>query len=76
MPIRMEVDQQKCNNAMDCKICLKVCPQKVFVMLPATYEKYKLSEKFYVRPVHIIACTACGICVEKCPKSAIKVLVE
>lgn len=76
MPIRIEVDREKCGNAMECKLCLRICPQMVFMMFPSTYEKYKLSEKFYVRPVHAIACVLCNLCVEKCPKGAIKIIAE
>ena len=79
-PPTIEIDYRKCMVPLNCRRCLSVCPQAVFVIDPPKAvdcqevstqepEAHKLKARFRDR------CTACDECVRVCPVDALKVHV-
>ena len=79
------IDYHKCTNQA---ICVDVCPENIFEIrnldqiefcedtkatgaCPEPHFATKNKRSF---PANIDDCTACGICVDKCPEKAIKLI--
>lgn len=81
-----EIDYNKCTGQ---GICVKVCPENIFEIRNISQiefcEETKTAgicpepeystkdERSY--PVNVYDCTACEICIEKCPEKAIALIV-
>ena len=73
--MNIEVNKEKCGNAMDCRVCLDVCPSRVFLILPPNpTETDPTGGTETIFPVFLSACVACDLCVEKCPNEAISLI--
>jgi len=75
--INIEWDEKKCPTPRDCRKCLELCPQGVFV----TYgrggrQPGKKEEDWVIAPGWIFLCDGCKVCEEICPQDAIKVNVK
>ena len=72
--VEIEVNQEKCKSPRECRKCLEVCTEGVFMNHPRVGRKPgKKTEDWAIRPLFLSLCTACKICEEVCPKSAIRV---
>jgi ferredoxin len=72
--MKILIDTQACGNALECRLCLDRCPEKVF----GTYARRpKLSGTpagdWIITPLFISQCTGCLECVTFCPRKAITV---
>ncbi len=72
---QIEIDKEKCNSPFECKSCLQICPQAVFVVAPTKIERLKETEpeNYEVQAVFRDKCTVCMDCVKVCPAGAIKI---
>jgi len=73
--IKVKVDMSKCKNPMECKKCMRVCPEAVFAAIPAKVKKYELSKEFFLFAPFEAACIQCNLCVTACPNDAIRITV-
>jgi electron transport complex protein RnfB len=66
------VDRDKCTA---CLLCVKACPKKIIVMVPAKEKRVVLCHSHDTgkvsRTLCSVSCIACGICVKSCPFQAI-----
>jgi len=70
------VDDEKCGNPLQCRLCLLACPTRVLGLgASAAPRKYQETDpaRFIVRGVRYPFCTACRKCVDVCPHGAIEV---
>jgi len=74
---RIDIERGKCLTPFECKRCLQVCPQAVFVVAPTKVERLKHTapEDYEVQAVFRDKCTVCMDCVRVCPTDAIRVKV-
>jgi len=72
---KIEIDYEKCTTPYECKICLQICPQAVFAVVPTKIEHFKENdpEDYEVQAVWRDKCVVCMDCVKACPKGALKV---
>ncbi len=72
------IDSSKCTNPLECKVCLRICPEGVFALHPVKLHKFREAnpEEFELYPWHRSYCTMCAQCVENCPVSAITVTMD
>jgi Pyruvate/2-oxoacid:ferredoxin oxidoreductase delta subunit len=74
--IQITIDEKKCTRPPDCTICLRFCPQGVFMNYPRQKrEPGKAAGDWVVVPVEMTLCSGCKICEEVCPEKAITVSV-
>ncbi|WXG45900.1 MAG: 4Fe-4S dicluster domain-containing protein [Candidatus Atabeyarchaeum deiterrae] len=71
--VKVEVDQSKCKNPMECQKCMRICPQAVFAAIPTKIKKYQLSKDFSLFAPFEAACVRCDLCTTVCPAGAIKI---
>lgn len=71
----VEVDQDKCETPYECKICLQICPQAVFSVVPTQVERLVETnpEGYEVKATFVDKCILCMDCADACPENAIKV---
>ena len=79
--IKIEIDRSKCTTPFDCKKCLQVCPQAVFMVLAVKVEKFKETDPkepgSYLLWAHYIdKCSGCEECVRVCPEGAINLVLQ
>ncbi|MFB3895396.1 MAG: 4Fe-4S binding protein [bacterium] len=71
---KITVNPELCKNALECRVCLDRCPQKVFGTYPATKREFgKRAVDWTVAPIFSSQCTQCMDCVSFCPKQAISI---
>jgi len=73
---QVQIDHNKCVTPYACKLCLRVCPEAVFVVKAVKVQKFKETDphepgawKLYTN--YADKCTGCKDCVEICPSNAI-----
>lgn len=73
----IEIDRDKCTKPYDCKICLQICPEAVFMVQPNKIEPYKETnpEDYKLVATWRDKCVACMDCVKSCPNDALKIKV-
>ena len=75
--VRVEVTGERCRSPRECRRCLEMCPEFVFMTHP---RKCRLpgrrAKDWVVVPVHLTLCTRCMVCVEACPQNAITVTLD
>lgn len=75
--VRITIDEHKCKVPRECRRCLEVCPESVFMIYPRKPRSPgKKAANWVIVPVHLTLCTACGVCVEACPRYAITLAIE
>jgi len=72
--IKIEVDASKCGNPMECRKCMRVCPEAVFAAIPTKIKKYQLSKDFLLFAPFQAACVLCNLCTSVCPNGAIRLV--
>lgn len=74
---KIEIDHKLCVTPYQCKICLQICPQAVFAVMPTKIERFRETdpEDYEVVPVFRDKCIVCMDCIKACPQGAIKVKV-
>jgi NADH-quinone oxidoreductase subunit I len=75
--MEISIDSEKCPVPAECRICLRICPQAIFKLIPTKVEKFKpTDDKDWGLEVWFRdACVGCMDCVKACPKAAIRVKV-
>jgi len=68
MFVKIEIDNNKCKNMKDCKICEDVCPVEIF-----KFEKSDNNGKISIVQENEDECIFCNLCLEKCPQGAITI---
>lgn len=75
--VRIKIDEHKCKVPRECRRCLEVCPESVFMTYPRIPRRPgKKAEDWVIVPVHVTLCSVCGICVAACTRNAIAVTIE
>lgn len=71
------IDKEKCTTPFECKKCLQICPQAVFMVLPTGMHTFRENEpeEYKLLAVFRDKCVSCNDCVEVCPVGAIQVKV-
>jgi len=74
---QVTIDKEKCTTPFECKKCLQVCPQAVFVVGPTNVERFKETDPrdYDVQAVFRDKCIGCMDCVKVCPTGAIRVKI-
>lgn len=75
----ISVDDSKCENPLDCRMCLLACPTRVLGLgTNVGPQKYRETDPshFVVRGVRHQFCTMCMKCVDVCPQDAIRVSLD
>ncbi|AFM40099.1 NADH:ubiquinone oxidoreductase chain I-like protein [Desulfosporosinus acidiphilus SJ4] len=75
MIAQITIDYALCQDPLNCRKCLSICPSVVFVCGPTKVWKgresdsreYKIIGRYYDK------CSGCGDCEEVCPTNALKV---
>jgi NAD-dependent dihydropyrimidine dehydrogenase PreA subunit len=65
MFIRLEVDESKCLDPVECARCAAVCPVDIFRVEAA---------RLVTVPENEDECTLCLLCLETCPEGAIRLV--
>lgn len=71
---RYRVTVRACQNPLDCRRCIDVCPSRVFGAVPQRERAPGVPAGDWV--VHVLTpsrCTGCGVCADGCPEGAIAV---
>lgn len=69
------MDGEKCLLPRECRRCLELCPEFVFMTYPLKRRMpFRKAGDWIIVPVHQTLCTACMICVNSCPEGAITVV--
>ena len=72
---KIEIDKDKCRNALECRKCLEVCQAGVFFAYPRkTRTSTARADDWVVEAALISYCDLCNLCVEACPQKAITIL--
>ncbi len=63
----------KCvENPLDCALCMQDCPEGVFFTYPRNRKHGKVCERYELVTAFKSRCTGCGICVDECPRGALR----
>ena len=78
--IKIEINHSKCPTPFDCKKCLQICPQAIFLCHAVKTQKYRETDPkepgaYLHFPYYVDKCTGCGDCVKVCPNDAIKLIL-
>ena len=72
--VKITIDYSKCSGPKDCGICIRTCPQAVFLNAPiGKFNPNKRPDNHQVLPFFVNTCTSCKICENKCPEKCITV---
>ncbi|MFX1450539.1 MAG: 4Fe-4S dicluster domain-containing protein [Promethearchaeota archaeon] len=75
--LKIKYDEEKCLGVQECKLCLKICPESVFMMSPkGGMKKFKTADEADGYELWIIyesTCTGCNWCVNICPTKALSI---
>lgn len=71
---RVKFRRTKCiENPLDCALCLRSCPEGVFFTYPLKREHGRVCDVYELVVAFKSRCTGCGVCVEACPRNALRV---
>lgn len=72
------IDRNKCTTPFECKKCLQICPQAVFLVHPTELHLFRENEpgEYELLAMFRDKCVCCNDCVEVCPVGAIQVIPE
>jgi NAD-dependent dihydropyrimidine dehydrogenase PreA subunit len=72
--MKIRVDAQACEDALECRLCLERCPGKVFGVYPRGRRAPGVAASDWVAVALFPSqCTGCMECTEFCPRHAISV---
>ena len=73
--MKIRISTQACGDRLDCRICMEVCPEKVFGVRPRRRKDPPVPARdWIIYPVVPHRCTGCQKCETLCPQGAITVL--
>lgn len=75
----ISIDDSKCEDPLNCRMCLLACPTRVLGLgTNVGPQKYRETDPshFVVRGVRHQFCTMCMKCVDVCPQDAIRVSLD
>lgn len=74
MLAQIDIDYNLCQDPLNCRKCLTVCPTVVFVCGPTKIWKYRETdpEEYKVVARYYDKCSGCGDCQNACPTGALK----
>jgi len=74
--VQIEINDEKCTTARECRKCMAACPEGVFMTYPRVGRRPgTTAENWAIKPIFVSSCTACKVCEEVCPPRAITVSV-
>lgn len=74
--VQIEINEEKCKSPRECRKCLEVCTEGVFMTSPRVGRApSKKAEDWVITAVFLTLCTGCKVCEEICPQDAITVSV-
>jgi len=75
MNMEIFINKEKCTVPLNCRTCLKVCPQCVFQLYPTGIKRFEElpPENWKLKVSYSDLCVGCMECVKACPEKAIKV---
>lgn len=74
IPARHRVSVRPCQDPLDCRVCIEVCPSQVFGMIPRQARAPGVhADDWVVRTLTPSRCTGCGVCVDACPQGRIAI---
>lgn len=73
----IRIDESRCRSPRECRKCLEVCPEGVFMTFPRRHRQPGIAANDWVIvAAHVTQCTCCSECVVSCPQQAISVFYE
>lgn len=69
----IKIDNGKCVDAANCRICVDNCPGAVFCMYPVNKHFMSEGAAWQVKAAFLSLCTGCMVCQRDCPQGAITV---
>ena len=70
---RVKLRRLKCiDNPLDCAACMRSCPEGVFFIYPKNREYGRVCDSYELVAAFKSRCNGCGVCVEVCPRSALR----
>ena len=74
--IKIDWDDGRCKNPLDCHKCLDACPEGVLMTCPRDPRgRGKAAADWAIMPVFVSLCTGCKLCAHICPQEALVVNV-
>ncbi len=73
--VKIKVDNATCGDPRGCVKCLNVCQPAVFTM-PFKDKDQHDPQDWFISATFPQLCTNCNLCVEVCPKNAIKLKIK
>lgn len=78
MGYRVEINYSRCTTPFNCKKCIQLCPQAVFMVGPVKIERGRQTDKtepgsYKAEAYFPDKCTACNVCIDICPVNAITI---
>lgn len=68
-------DTEKCPAPEQCLICVKACPRKCIGYMQAkTPPPGEAPQQWKLVSAFMLTCDMCNLCVESCPKDAIRIV--
>jgi ferredoxin len=73
----IRIDESRCTSPRECRRCLEVCPEGVFMIFPRRPREPGIAANDWViMATHVTQCTGCSECAASCPQAAISVCYQ
>ena len=73
LQMKIRIDNSKCKSSEGCRICVQICPSKVFVLKPIKGKTGTFMGEVEIKALFKDFCNGCRECVEMCPEKCIKI---